>query len=118
MDETTNMIRMIGERIREARLDKKMSQQELATRANVSLPHISDIEHGKQSMKLMTFVRIIEALQVSADRILRADVPAVTKLYQDEFSSIIEDCSPGEAEALKSILLQVKQSIRTSSIQE
>ena len=97
---------------------KKMSQQELATKANISLPHISDIEHGKQSMKLITFVRIIEALQVSADEILRADVPAVNQLYQNEFSQIVEDCTPTEIESLKRILLQVKQSMRTAPSQE
>ena len=108
MDEAIRMNQVIGERIRDARMLKKMSQQELATKASISLPHISDIEHGKQSMKLITFVRIIEALQVSADDILRADVPTVNQLYQNEFSRIIEDCTPTEIESLKRILLQVK----------
>ena len=118
MDEAIRMNQEIGERIRDARMAKKMSQQELATKANISLPHISDIEHGKQSMKLITFVRVIEALQVSADEILRADVPAVNQLYQNEFSQIIEDCTPTEIESLKRILLQVKQSMRTAPSQE
>ena len=95
-----------------------MSQQELAAKANISLPHISDIEHGKQSMKLITFTKIIEALQVSADVILRANVPIVNQLYQNEFSQIIEDCTPAEIESLKRILLQVKQSMRTNPTQE
>ena len=103
MDEAIRMNQEIGERIRDARMAKKMSQQELATKANISLPHFSDIEHGKQSMKLITFVRIIEALQVSADEILRADVPAVYQLYQNEFSRIVEDCTPAEIESLKRI---------------
>ena len=118
MDDAIRLNQQIGERIRDARMAKKMSQQELATKANISLPHISDIEHGKQSMKLITFVRIIEALQVSADEILRADVPAVNQLYQNEFSQIIEDCTPTEIESLKRILLQVKQSMRTAPSQE
>ncbi len=118
MDEAIRMNQEIGERIRDARMFKKMSQQELATKANISLPHISDIEHGKQSMKLITFVRIIEALQVSADEILRADVPVVNQLYQNEFSQIVEDCTPTEIESLKRILLQVKQSMRTAPSQE
>ena len=118
MDEAIHMNQEIGERIRNARMMKKMSQQELATKANISLPHISDIEHGKQSMKLITFVRIIEALQVSADEILRADVPVVNKLYQNEFSQIVKDCTPTEIETLKRILLQVKQSMRTAPSQE
>ena len=118
MDDAIRLNQQIGERIREARMAKKMSQQELAAKANISLPHISDIEHGKQSMKLITFARIIEALQVSADVILRANVPTVNHLYKNEFSQIIEDCTPSEIESLKRILLQVKQSMRTNPTQE
>ena len=118
MEEQQNMQQTIGERIRDARLAKKMSQQELAVKANISLPHISDIERGKQAMKLATFVKIIEALQVSADSILRADVPEVRQLYQDEFSQIIGDCTPSEIDSLKRIILEVKQTMRAQAQQE
>ncbi len=118
MDDSIRLNREIGERIREARMAKKMSQQELATKASISLPHISDIEHGKTSLKLITFVKIIEALQVSADAVLRANVPSVNHLYQNEFNVIFEDCTPSEMESLKQIVLQVKQTMRTSPPQE
>ena len=118
MDESLRINQEIGDRIRETRIARKMSQQELAAKANMSLPHISDIEHGKQAMKLITFIRIIEALQVSADSILRADVPAVNQLYQNEFGEIIGDCTPAEIESLKKILVQVKETMRTAPQKE
>ena len=118
MEDLLKINQEIGERLKAARIACKMSQQELANRANVSLPHISDIEHGKKSMKLLTFIKIIEALQVSSDSILRPDVPAVNHLYQNEFSQIIEDCTPTEVESLKRIVLQVKETMRTSSSKE
>ena len=108
----------IGKRIREVRLSRKISQQELATRANISLNHVSDIERGKKALKLVTFVRIIEALQVSADTILRADVPEVNQLYQTEFSRIIEDCSASEVETLKQFMLQLKDALRKAQQRE
>ena len=58
---------LVGSRIREARINRHMSQADLAVKANISLPHISNIEQGKTGMKLESFIRIIEALQVSAD---------------------------------------------------
>ena len=112
MEDAAGMSREIGKRIREVRLARQMSQLELATKAKVSLPHISEIERGRKSMKLETFIRIIEALQVSADEILRANVPEVSRLYQNEFAGILEDCTPQEAEAMKQILLQVKRTMR------
>lgn len=69
--------KQIGSRIREARASKGMSQANLAVKASVSLPLISNIEHGKTRMHLDTFVKIAEALQVSTDHLLRADVPEV-----------------------------------------
>ena len=113
MDSDLKLNREIGERIRKARQARNMSQQELSSKANISLPHISEIENGKKSMKLQTFIRIIEVLQVSADSIIRADVPGVDLLYQSEFSEIIADCSPKEVEALKRIVHELKQTMRS-----
>ena len=62
----------IGARIRELRIAQRMSQAELAEKSNISLPHISEIELGKSDMKLQNFIRIIEALQVSSDSIIKA----------------------------------------------
>ena len=88
MDENTIEYK-VGQRIRAARLARKMSQADLAFEAHVSLPHISDIELGKKEMLLTTFCRIIEALQVSADEILRPDVPEVNRIYQKEFAELL-----------------------------
>lgn len=118
MDDAVRINREIGERIKEARMAKKMSQQELATKANISLPHISEIERGKQSMKLSTFIRIIEALQVSADSVIRADVPGINQIYQNEFGALLEDCSPGEIESIKKIVVELKQTMKQKRTQE
>ena len=65
----------IGERIRIARLALGMSQADLANRAMLSLPRISYVEQGKVKMRLDTFAHIAEALQSSADELLRLNVP-------------------------------------------
>ena len=77
----TTESQVIGSRIRGARIKNGMSQAELAVKSNISLPHISDIELGKSNMMLTSFIRITEALQVSADSLLRPNVPGVTSLY-------------------------------------
>lgn len=104
----------IGARIREVRLKKKLSQQELAAAANVSLPHISEIELGKSQMRLSTFVRIAEALQVSTDYLIRPNVPEVYAIYQSEFEDIISDCSPMEIDSIFRIIRELKTTMRTN----
>lgn len=106
--------KVIGTRIRDARLKKKMSQQELAAAADVSLPHISEIELGKSLMRLSTFIRIAEALQVSTDYLIRPDIPEVNEIYQTEFQEIISDCSPSEIDSLFKIIRELKTAMRAN----
>lgn len=61
----------IGNRIREIRTVKNMTQSDLSAAANISLPSISDIELGKTNMHIDTFVRLKDALGVSADDLLK-----------------------------------------------
>ena len=102
----------IGARIREVRKKKGMSQSDLAVAAHLSLPQVGAIELGKSQMLLGSFVRIAEALQVSADSLLRLDVPQVNQLYQAEFSDVLADCSPDEIESILKIVKEVKTATR------
>ena len=75
-------LKLVGSRIKAVRISRGMSQADLAVEASVSLPLISNIERGKTGMQLETFVKVAEALQVSADYLLRTDVPEVKAIYQ------------------------------------
>lgn len=104
-------LKLIGSRIRAVRASKGMSQADLAVKASVSLPLISNIERGKTRMQLETFVKVAEALQVSADHLLRADVPEVKQIYQGELAEILDGCSASEMEAILNIVREVKTSM-------
>ena len=51
---------MIGELIKEARLDAKLTQEELANKTGTKKSYISRIENGKIDIQLSTLFRIIE----------------------------------------------------------
>ncbi|MFR1480505.1 MAG: hypothetical protein ACLSB9_34920 [Hydrogeniiclostridium mannosilyticum] len=59
-------------------------------------------------MKLHSFIRIIEALQVSADSILRPDTPETRGIYQSQFDELLADCSPKELEAILRIVRELR----------
>ena len=105
-------LKLIGSRIKAVRASKGMSQADLAVKASVSLPLISNIERGKTRMQLETFVKVAEALQVSADHLLRPDVPEVKQIYQGELTEILDGCSASEMEAILNIVREVKTSLR------
>ena len=104
-------LQLIGSRIKAVRANRGMSQADLAVKAAVSLPLISNIERGKTRMQLETFVKVAEALQVSADHLLRADVPEVRTIYQGELAEVLDGCSASEMEAILNIVREVKASM-------
>lgn len=105
----------IGARIREFRVQKHMSQANLAEKAHISLSQLNDIENGKSAMLLPTFIRLVEALQVSADVLLRSDIPAVNNLYKSEFAEVLADCTPSEIDSILKIVKEVKRSMHSST---
>lgn len=102
----------IGERIRIARQALGMSQADLANKAQLSLPRISYVEQGKVQMRLDTFARIVEALQSSADEILRLNVPRGQAFHAGEFDSVLEGCTPDEMDAIVKIARELKNTMK------
>ena len=89
-----------------------MSQAQLAEKAYISVPHVSEIECGKSKLRLSTFVFIAEALQVSADVLLRPNIPEVNNIYQGEFNDVLADCTPAEIDSLLKIVKELKTTMR------
>lgn len=63
----------IGRNIRKYRLMKKLRQEDLAEKADLSINYVGAIERGEKLPSLETLIVIINALEVTADMIL-ADV--------------------------------------------
>ena len=55
---------LLGDRIRQTRRARGISQIQLAEMAQISVSHMSDIETGKTNISLDVFIRIMNALQV------------------------------------------------------
>ena len=60
----------IGSKIKEARERAHLTREELAEIIDISPTHMSVIERGVKTPKLDTFVKIVKALNLSADALL------------------------------------------------
>lgn len=60
----------IGRRLYERRKQLRMTQDELAERADVTAQTISTVELGKKAMRADTIIRVCGALDISADYLL------------------------------------------------
>ena len=76
----------IGSRIKEAREQAHLTQEELAEIVDISPTHMSVIERGVKTPKLDTFVKIANALHLSADALLQDVVTPVTDSITAELS--------------------------------
>ena len=105
----------LGARIRRARTTRNMSQLELAEVCGISVPYVSDVERGKKCFSVDILLRIAQALQVSADWLLRLDIPQTDYAYHAEAAELLADCSQEEAALLLDLMSSMKQIIRKRS---
>ena len=108
-DSKNPVLEKIGARIREARINSSMSQADLAEKADIHLSHFTRIENGQVEMRVETLIRILEALQISADWLLRANVPASDPVYISEYAQLLESCTIPEKASIVSITQEVKK---------
>ena len=102
----------IGKRIRKARKEKGLSQLELAEATGLSVPFISNVENGKQTMNIKALISISDALGVSADWILRNNTSQALNITADEISAELAGCSSREREIILKFVQDIKSSIR------
>ena len=85
---------IIGQRLKKARTDKKMTQENLAEKLDVSIAFLSRIERGNSHINLKRLSQVCEILGVSEGYILNG-ASSNSKEYLDrEFADLIKNCSP------------------------
>jgi transcriptional regulator with XRE-family HTH domain len=70
-------VEAVGRRIKEARVMRGWTQEQLAEKVNLSSDHVSVIERGSKPPRFETFIAIANALEIDANFLL-SDVLAVS----------------------------------------
>ncbi len=96
--------KLIGKRIKEARLNREMTQQQLADEVDKTIVYISEIERGIKLPSLTLFVQLAQALEVSADSLLRDDLDASKTYVYHEITAKMEALTPKQRAACVEIL--------------
>lgn len=68
--DSDKMLAEFGARVRTARLDAAMSQEELAVASGLHRTYVSSIERGQRNVSVANVVRLARALQVSPGSLL------------------------------------------------
>lgn len=79
MEQADEVIRNVGRRIRELRLRREWTQEEMAEKLNIALRNFQQMERGRQNLTLRTMVRLARLLGVRTIRLMEepesTDVP-------------------------------------------
>lgn len=67
-----------GKRIKELRLSKSLSQENLAHKANIDRTYITDVENGKRNISINNIGKIVSALEISISDFFNS------KLFQND----------------------------------
>jgi len=83
---------IIGERLKKARLEKKLTQEKLAEVLNVSVPLVSRIENGRFQISLSLLNRFCNVLDTVEGNILNGSSHFSKDYLNDEFKSLLKSC--------------------------
>ena len=90
----------IGQRIKEVRNDKHLTQEYLANATGVNVSHISNIETNKVKVSLTLLVQICNALDVTMDYLLENEHHRPTSIREKELLNTIKDMKKEKQETL------------------
>ena len=99
---------LLGERIKQQRLNRGLTQEGLAENANVSVSFLGQIERGERKLSLETLVKIAGALGASLDFLVKDYIPD-SNPELDELIYILRDQSPKDVRMLTDIAKTIFQ---------
>ena len=95
--------KLMGERLKKARIQKGYTQEKLAETLKVSVAYVSRIETGKTHVNLKRLNELCMVLDTSESYILNGASDNSSSYLNTEFSSILKDCSSKDKELIYQI---------------
>ena len=90
----------IGQRIKEIRTGRKLTQESLASLTGVNVSHISNIETNKVTISLTLLVGICNALDITIDYLLENEYHSPASVVEMELLNVIKSMQKEKQETL------------------
>ncbi len=94
---------VIGERLKRARKEKGLTQEQLAEKIDVSIAFLSRIERGSSQINLKRLTQICELLDVTEGDILNGVSNNSNKYLDFEFANLLQKCSSSQQKLIYDI---------------
>lgn len=97
----------LGKRIKEERLKKNLTQEQLAESVNLSSVYISHIENASTKPSLETVVNLSNALNITPDFLLFDSLYESKEYIKDEISQLLNNCTADDLRLVTKLIRAV-----------
>ncbi len=101
---------IIGSRIRQARLAKNYTQEDLAEQLDISVAFLSRVERGNSQINLKRLNQICGLLDVTEGYMLNGAANNSENYLEKEFSEILKNCSPEKQKLIYNVAKTIAES--------
>ena len=108
----------IGQKVKQIRLSKGVTQEQLAEAVGVGVTHISHLETGSGVVSLKVFLAIVNYLQCSADELLCKEITTARPLVDHWLVELVADCDKTEIKIITDTISALKQTLRKNKPEE
>jgi transcriptional regulator with XRE-family HTH domain len=102
----------IGQKVKQIRVSKGVTQEQLAESVGVGVTHISHLETGSGTVSLKVFLAIVNYLECSADEILCKEINAARPIVDNWLAELVADCDPTEVKIIADTVATLKKTLR------
>ena len=104
----------IGKRIKFARINADMTQEQLCGVIDLSPSHMSNIETGTTKVSLTTIVNIANALSVTVDDLLCDSVTNARPQFERDIQRLLDTCNEYEIRLIRNVIQSVLEAVRST----
>jgi len=101
--------KILGERIKKIRLERKFTQEELGFQASISSVYVSHIEVGSAKPSLEVLVKLCNALNTTPDLVLFDSLNESKGYIHNEIADLLKDCDNDELRLITELIKTVKK---------
>ena len=102
----------LGKRIKQARKEKHMTAETFAEKVGISISFLREIERGHKKPSISNFVEIANALEVSADELLKDNIHASEPLILQGIAAELEGLTPKQINLIEKVVKAMKSAFQ------
>jgi len=100
---------VIGQRIKQARLAKNLTQEDLAEQIDISVAFLSRVERGNSRINLKRLNQLCGLLDVTEGYVLNGASSNSKNYLNKEFSELMKSCSPDKQKLIYNVAKAIAQ---------